>query len=571
MCAGSDSCQAQPDLRQPCRRALMLGVVAAVLAGRAAGAAPDVAAPADDGDSHFLVLLAPAHPVFIQIRVQVDGRGLRAVRRDYAAKLFAQYDKNGDQGLDRQEVQAIQPLIKAANARETVAIADRWEAVDLDPADERISLDELTAYIDRVFGSTFLLTVKPLRGTQSVDLFPLLDLNRDGKLSRAELAAATQVLHKLDIDDDETFTIEELQPFRNPQAGQISNTPLSQTVEQPFLLLDDGDSKIRAVEQLLIRYGGKNRGPDRKALGLDEPVFAAHDIDGDGTFDMGELSAFLRKPAPHLTIEAELFESKAGKPRLLVVEDGIGAAGKKDSASPARLALAVGTIGVDLKTSIVRARNDASDNRNFYTLEFRRVDADKNKYLSEQEFAQLPQLNAEFKAVDRNGDGMVVLEELLAYIGQDVAASQSHVELSISHDGKSVFELLDRNRDNRLDRRELTNAFDRLREYDRDGDDAVTAVELAGRFSGSFEFGRPNLFRNAAMTSRGGNTAPIVNAPTAGPEWFRKMDRNRDGDVSRREFLGPLAIFAKLDADGDGLISAAEAEKAGEIGAVRSE
>jgi Ca2+-binding EF-hand superfamily protein len=59
-------------------------------------------------------------------------------------------------------------------------------------------------------------------------------------------------------------------------------------------------------------------------------------------------------------------------------------------------------------------------------------------------------------------------------------------------------------------------------------------------------------------------TNPIVNAPTAGPEWFRRMDRNRDGDVSWREFLGPLAAFKNLDADGDGLITAAEAAMAGE-------
>ena len=37
------------------------------------------------------------------------------------------------------------------------------------------------------------------------------------------------------------------------------------------------------------------------------------------------------------------------------------------------------------------------------------------------------------------------------------------------------------------------------------------------------------------------------------------MDRNRDGDVSRREFLGPLKTFDSLDVNHDGLISQAEA------------
>jgi hypothetical protein len=38
------------------------------------------------------------------------------------------------------------------------------------------------------------------------------------------------------------------------------------------------------------------------------------------------------------------------------------------------------------------------------------------------------------------------------------------------------------------------------------------------------------------------------------------MDRNRDGDVSRKEWLGTEEEFRRIDTDGDGLISLAEAE-----------
>jgi hypothetical protein len=41
------------------------------------------------------------------------------------------------------------------------------------------------------------------------------------------------------------------------------------------------------------------------------------------------------------------------------------------------------------------------------------------------------------------------------------------------------------------------------------------------------------------------------------------MDRNKDGDVSRREFLGPRERFERLDRDRDGLIDADEAAAAG--------
>ena len=46
---------------------------------------------------------------------------------------------------------------------------------------------------------------------------------------------------------------------------------------------------------------------------------------------------------------------------------------------------------------------------------------------------------------------------------------------------------------------------------------------------------------------------------TSGPGWFRKMDRNQDGDLTWREFFGTREDFAEIDADGDGLIDLDEA------------
>jgi hypothetical protein len=40
------------------------------------------------------------------------------------------------------------------------------------------------------------------------------------------------------------------------------------------------------------------------------------------------------------------------------------------------------------------------------------------------------------------------------------------------------------------------------------------------------------------------------------------MDRNHDGDLSPREFLGPRDEYQRLDTNGDGLIDAVEARGA---------
>jgi hypothetical protein len=40
------------------------------------------------------------------------------------------------------------------------------------------------------------------------------------------------------------------------------------------------------------------------------------------------------------------------------------------------------------------------------------------------------------------------------------------------------------------------------------------------------------------------------------------MDRNDDGEVSPREFIGPADAFKRLDKDGNGVLDAKEAEGA---------
>ena len=125
-------------------------------------------------------------------------------------------------------------------------------------------------------------------------------------------------------------------------------------------------------------------------------------------------------------------------------------------------------------------------------------------------------------------------------------------------EGRNLFDILDVNRDRRLSRREFDIAAARIPQWDTNHDGQLDASEIPESLR--LEFGRGNAAMNsrrAAAPAMRGDESPAASG--TGPIWFQKMDRNHDGDVSEREFLGPREAFEKIDANHDGLIDATEA------------
>ena len=105
--------------------------------------------------------------------------------------------------------------------------------------------------------------------------------------------------------------------------------------------------------------------------------------------------------------------------------------------------------------------------------------------------------------------------------------------------------------------------FDLL-DADRDGQLSLAELRAAGA---ALEHWSPAESGVSLVIVRGVAKPPAVPlvrtfAREAGPVWFRATDRNGDGFVSAREFLGTPEQFRTLDTDGDGLLSPDEAEKA---------
>jgi Ca2+-binding EF-hand superfamily protein len=578
-----------------------------------------VQAPAEAGDHYDIVYFAESQPVLLRVHVRRDGKPLSVLWDECITKVFKYLDTNGDGFLDKDEVQRVPPpaALFGVGAGEPPTLSE------LDGnGDGKVSRDELAAYYRRHGATSFQVpgaragrnqayeerlalaelelaivdeelalqggVGRPQRPAETVNeaLFRILDTNGDGKLSKEELLAAPTVLMKLDRNDDEMITPDEILP-RLAQGGdgaQLARARISLYRENmlaqrgrsgPFWLVQAGESKRELARQLVQHYGkgGKGGKLTQQDLGLDKASFAKLDVDGNGFLDDEELSRFAQR-TPDVEIKVDL----GAKPSAEIVKSGGRLESKLRLGQGGVLMLEIGDTRLDLKalaSEKVDTAVAAKRLREQYLAEFKRADLDGNGYLDMAEAMRSQLYRNLFKVMDRDGDGKLFEKEVIAYLEavQDLqaAARLGCASVDLTSEGKGLFELLDADGDGRLSLREMKNAVKLLADLDRDGDGCISRSEIPRCSQAAFRMGPASGGGNDAIwdvstgkvlagTSSGGNRNQPPARPARGPEWFRKMDRNGDGDVSRREFLGTDEQFKEIDTDGDGLISVEEAE-----------
>lgn len=144
---------------------------------------------------------------------------------------------------------------------------------------------------------------------------------------------------------------------------------------------------------------------------------------------------------------------------------------------------------------------------------------------------------------DRDRDGTISPEEIERWLALQHQIIHGHVLISIYYSG-GLLELLDQNHDAGLSIRELRTAWQVLEIAGCTVESQLDLSRVPGVTFFIASQGYPNSFRQVT---------PIR------IDWFQQMDRNTDGDVSRREFIGSLEAFGRMDIDQDGLISLTEA------------
>jgi Ca2+-binding EF-hand superfamily protein len=162
-----------------------------------------------------------------------------------------------------------------------------------------------------------------------------------------------------------------------------------------------------------------------------------------------------------------------------------------------------------------------------------------------------------FRYADRNGDERLTLAELEHYLRLVELGMQAQVWVRVTDRGRNPFHLLDSDGDGRLSYRELTRASDLIH---------LNRTEVIGlplQFHLSFSSPPVRSWGGVPIPAVADRPRPTRAYASAAPRWFQAMERNGDGVVSPREFVGPPEVFRKLDLNGDGVITPEEAARAG--------
>jgi Ca2+-binding EF-hand superfamily protein len=534
-----------------------------------------------------LLFLGEKRPLRIRLDVRFKGKSSQQAWEDYMGRLFDYADVNGDKSLTPDEAQRVpeaRVLLTLLQGR--IAFFDEKGSApfaELDGnKDGKVSLDEMKAYYRKGGFGPLQAQPDPEQGLGQVltdALFKHLDLDHDGKLSVEELARAEKSLAAVDANDDELITPEELVPGLEFGFGRPVQRPGRGEPAPPLSLVNPDDPPAKQAAPLLTRYDKDKDGKlSRAEIGFDEATFTALDANKDGQLDATELAAWFKQP-PDLELAVPLsgprppraasalaafFGAPEKEPPIEVVPPG-GRAPALAASAQARDdgALVLTTDATRVEFGKERGSEDNLNNvRRFFREQFTGALRDKKTYLEKKEAARHPFLKGLFPLLDRDGDGKVTEEEFNAFLDLLGRGATSFTVVVIGDRGACLFELLDTNRDRQLSLRELRAAWQSVAAWDANKDGSLAREEVPRHLRVTLCAGSPGRARFLGIDEEPAGRRAA--AKTAGPLWFRRMDVNGDGDVSRREWLGSEEDFRRIDSDGDGLISVEEALKADE-------
>ncbi|VTS06919.1 EF-hand domain-containing protein [Tuwongella immobilis] len=507
----------------------VLGGLAAWTVSHAAPpqSAPAESAPVADAAGPLELLLDPAgSPTRLELTVRLDGKPVRAVWDGLLARYFSELDRNGDGQLDAPEAARIPTpfalrQILWGQFTPFAASPPPIESLDRDK-NQRIDLAEFRQfYRESGLGDVVIGVGKPpFTAELTQSLIRNLDRNGDGIVQATELDLAHELVAKLDRNEDELVGPGELVDHAAYPGAQGALLLLPPRAEEPVVPL---------LQQLpLIRLPVERA--NRQWIDTVAARRESQASESSQTSDWQQLRE--KRPLARWEVNFPRFDGTKSAPAMPMNQ----------------LSVRSGPLWVTIRAESgkLAAQTDALIAR--YRTLFQELDLDNNGSLNDQELSvpKAALVQPLLDQVDRNQNRLLDRAELDHWLALQRELSTGGVLLTLLDYGNGLFELLDANRDGSLSHRELREARTRVRDAGALVDGKLDAARLPHHLRGTLSQGHPE--------------SPLESAPAVGPTWFRAMDRNRDGEVSRREFTGPRSAFDRLDANRDGVIVLMEAE-----------
>ncbi|MCI0333977.1 MAG: hypothetical protein L0228_12225 [Planctomycetes bacterium] len=460
-----------------------------------------------------LAILTPGGPLLVDARLTINGQPHAKAFDSIVKRVLDASDTDHDGRSTWKELTADRVYFEkemqnapAVGSRQMKTLIERYD----ENRDGQIQPAEAAGWLGRDAGtSAKALAVRSTRAYRPVaratsQVWHLIDGDRNGGLSSDEIDAAPDRLLSLDADDDRILAPPEMASLREQleAAGQRQMNVGREASHYAVIYLEP-DVEIERLHYLLSDLYAPQQDLGPASFSDLGGLFKILDANGDDWLERDELASMLSVD-PHVQ---------------LTVAFNRDAKVEKGSA----------TIEVKTLSPVATVAAQPSADRAVISMGNTRL--------------ILSAHNLSTAASD---------EQTAAQ-----AAAQNQIRFMVHDRCDALFEELDANADGRLGEREIAYCPARLAERDRNGDgqlagdefpySMIVALLLAEQPSEQSFYIPPSAAISAANSDK-----PL-------PAWFSHADLNGDGDISRREFLGSIEQFNRLDVDQDGYISAAEA------------
>ncbi len=421
--------------------------------------------------------------------------------------------------------------------------------------DKQVQSDELNMFLTRGLARSATVLVSDA-GTEPSDdpnnsPLGILDTDQDNVLSVDELDHGAEQLRKLDFNGDLMITLNELATNGRNSAtmmgGRRSMLKTTSLIFEPPANPTENESsrakqRQRKSIELMEIYTFLGQIEPQQWPDWNKERWSTLDVNNDGSLGKSELSAIFDKPlalAVALRLPSLSDELEIPKWFAEVSDQWIWSS----SSTGARVAGRSLCLQIEMEESF---------NKRTKSLLKSQLNLALNNPQLQQFLAQQLQLKENAMTLaDANGDKQLQDDEF-AMVWSWLSARQSaRLQARWMLSARPWFQLLDTDGNQSLSEQELQQVKSTLLSYDADADGEIGSGELPMVV-------KLRISRTDNRLNLPPGMQPAVENLAGEDDWFSAMDTNRDGSISRAEFLGSDNDFQDSDKDRDGFISKTE-------------